>query len=320
MGLALALHSGVGENCEVITTPMTFAATINACLMNRIKPVLIDVDEHGLMNPDILENMRNLHERPIRAVLPIHYTGAVCDMQRIMNFASIHQLKVIEDAAHAFDAEYVGPMQGNLPGRRQRVGTIGHYTVFSFYATKNITCGEGGMVVCKSAEAAARLRALTMQGLSAGAWNRYGSGQVRNYEIMHPGFKGNLSDMAAAMARVQLRRWPEIKAKRSEIWRLYEDAFGYKEPGHSQHLFTIRVRNRDRIREKLHDLGIGTGVHFRALHLEPGYHFLGYKRGDFPVAEKISDETLSLPLSSMMSIDDAKRVIEAVKRLTEESQ
>jgi dTDP-4-amino-4,6-dideoxygalactose transaminase len=317
MGLILSLVAGIGEGGEVITTPLTFAATVNALLACRIKPIFVDVDEHGLMNADHLEARRDIASTKIKAVMPVHYTGAVCDMQRIMNWASIHQLKVIEDAAHAFDADYVGPMVGKEPGRRQKVGTIGDFTVFSFYATKNITCAEGGMVLCKSAEAAERLRALSNQGLSAAAWRRYGSGPIQSYEVMHPGYKGNLPDILAAIALTQLRRWPEMKAKRAAIWRVYEDAFGYKEPGHSQHLFTIRVKNRDRVRQSLYDLGIGTGIHFKPLHLEPGYHFLGYKKGDFPNAERIGEETLSLPLSSTMAMDDAKRVVDAVRKVTE---
>lgn len=238
-------------------------------------------------------------------------------MQRIMNFAQIHNLKVVEDGAHAFDADYVGPMIGKDPGRRQKVGTIGDFTVFSFYATKNITCGEGGMVLCKSAEASERVRALSNNGLSAAAWQRYDAGPIRSYEVIHPGYKGNLTDILASIVLCQLRRWPDMKVKRAKIWRIYEDAFGYKEPGHSQHLFTTRVRNRDRVRKSLYDLGIGTGVHFNPLHLEPGYHFLGYKKGDFPIAERIGEETLSLPLSSTMTEDDAKRVVDAVKKVTE---
>lgn len=317
MGLMLSLLVGVGENCEVLTTPMTFAATINACIALRIKPRLVDVDEHGNMNPDHLENMRDISSTKIKAILPVHYTGASCDMQRIMNWANIHQLKVIEDAAHAFDGDYVGPMVGGQPGRRQKIGTIGDFTVFSLYATKNITSGEGGVVLCKRAEDAERVRSYSMQGLSAGAWRRYDNSPIRHYEVMHPGLKGNMPDILAAIARVQLARWPEMKLQRAAIWRIYEDAFGFKEPGHSQHLFTIRVKNRERIRESLHQAGIGTGVHFNPVHLEPGYHFLGYKRGDFPVAERIGEETLSLPLSSTMTEDDAKRVVEAVKKLTE---
>lgn len=316
-GLMLALAASIGEGAEVVTTPMTFAATVNACLALRIRPRFVDVDEHGLMNPEHLEAMRDISGTKIKAVLPIHYTGAVCDMQRIMNWANIHHLKVIEDAAHAFDADFVGPMIGKDPGRRQKVGTIGDFTVFSFYATKNITCGEGGMVLCKSSEASERIRALSSQGLSAGAWRRYDSGPVREYQVIHPGYKGNLTDMAAAMALTQLRRWPEMKVKRAAVWRIYEDAFGYKEPGHSQHLFTIRVKNRERVRKSLHDLGIGTGVHFNALHLEPGYHFLGYKKGDFPIAERIGEETMSLPLSSTMNEGDAHRVVEAVRKVTD---
>lgn len=318
-GLMLSLAVAcIGDNTDVITTPMTFAATLNAILEVRARPHFVDVDEHGNINPDILENMRELKGN-CRGIVPVHYCGAPCDMQRIMNFASRHGLHVIEDAAHAFGAEYVGPSPGNnVPGRRMKIGTIGDFTVFSFYPTKNITAAEGGMVVTKRGEWAERVRALSNQGLTANAWNRYGNGMPQAYDVIFPGLKGNMSDVHAAIGLTQLRRWDEMRKRRNAIWNLYEDAFGWKEPGHSQHLFTIRVKNRDVMRRKLHEQGIGTGLHYQPLHLEPGYKFLGFKRGDFPMAEKIGDSTLSLPISSTMTVDDAKRVVDAVQRIKEE--
>jgi len=319
MGLMLSLAVAcIGEGTQVITTPLTFAATLNAILAVGARPVFVDVDDHGNINPDLLDNMRELKGN-VRGILPVHYTGAACDMQRLMAFAARHELKIIEDAAHAFGGEYVGPSQGNnVPGRRMKIGTIGDFTVFSFYANKNITCAEGGMVVAKRGEWAERIRSLSNQGMTDGAWNRYGSGPIRHYEVIHPGYKANMSDVQAAIGLTQLRRWDELKKKRSAIWNIYEDAFGWKEPGHSQHLFTIRVKNRDFFRKKLHEAGIGTGVHFNPLHLEPGFKFLGHKRGDFPNAEAIGDTTVSLPISTTMTEEDAKRVVEVAKQLRED--
>ncbi len=319
MGLMLSLAVAcIGDGMEVITSPLTFSATVNAMLAMRVKPVFVDVDEHGNINTDILENMRTL-KGDIRGIMPVHYCGAPCDMERIMNFASLHGIKVIEDAAHAFGAEYVGRSTGaNVPGPRKKIGTIGDFTVFSFYPTKNITSVEGGMIMTKSGEYAGRLRGLSNQGLTESAWGRYGNGPIKSYEVIYQGFKGNMSDVHAAVGLTQLRRWEDLRKRRAAIWNLYEDAFGWKEPGHSQHLFTLRVKNRDVFRRRLHEVGIGTGVHYTPLHLEPAYRFLGYKRGDFPMAEKIGDSTVSLPISASMTVDDGKRVVEAVKRIREE--
>lgn len=319
MGLVLSMAvSSIGEGAHVITSPMTFPATVNAILAARAKPVFVDCDEHGLLNMDIVENMRILPDK-LKAILPIHYAGASCDMRRITAFARAQNIKIIEDAAHAFGTEFVDRAEGNNPGRRYKIGTLGDLTVFSLYPTKNITSGEGGIVMTKRGEWAERIRALSNHGLSASAWGRYGNGPVRHYEVMFPGYKANMSDVHAAIGLVQLKRWTEIRKKRSEIWNIYEDAFGFKEPGHSQHLFTLRVKNRDIFRDKMHEMGIGTGLHFRPAHLEAGYHFLGYKRGDFPVAEKIGDTTVSLPLSSAMTIPQAKRVVDIAKRLKEDT-
>lgn len=317
MGLMLSMAvSCIGES-DVIVSPLTFPATINAILAMNCRPFFVDVDEHGNINPDILDNMRELPGN-IRAIMPVHYTGAPCDMRRIGHFASLHKLKIIEDAAHAFGAKFVGPAEGSIPGERKPIGTIGDFTVFSLYPTKNITSAEGGIVMTKQGEYAERVRGLSNHGLSANAWKRYSNGGPVEYEVSYPGYKGNLSDVHAAIGLAQLGRWEELRKKRSVVWNIYEDAFGFKEPGHSQHLFTIRVRNRDIVRRHLHEAGIGTGIHYRPVHLEPGYHFFGKKRGDFPMAEKIGDTTLSLPVSATMTEEDAKRVVETVNRVKEE--
>jgi len=311
--LALAVsNAGCGD--EVITSPMTFAATANAIIANDSTPVFVDVTPSGHMDPWQIE--QKITDKT-RAIIPVHYAGASAELNSIHEIADRRGITVIEDAAHSFDGWYVEPMKDNLPGLRHKIGTVSPFTCFSFYPTKNITCGEGGMVVCRNKDLAERIKTLSMQGLSSGSWRRYGSGPITNYEVSYAGYKGNMTDISASIGLAQLKRWPEMKAKREAIWTIYEDAFGLKEPGHSKHLFTIRSPKRDHLRQHLHDRGIGTGIQFKALHLEPAYAFLKYKRGDFPKAERLGEETLSLPVSSTMSLEDAKRVVAAVKEFKE---
>jgi dTDP-4-amino-4,6-dideoxygalactose transaminase len=315
MGLMLSLAvSCIGDSLEVITTPLTFPATINAILAMRAKPVFVDVDEHGNLDANKIKPLLTNREHRIRGILPIHYGGAAAEMREIMHLAQLYDLKVIEDAAHAFGSEFVGPAEGDKPGSRRKIGTIGDFSVFSFYPTKNITAGEGGMVMAKHADMAERIRTLSMQGLSSGAWKRYGSGPITQYEVLFPGYKGNMSDIHAAIGLTQLRRWPELLAKRTKVWNIYEDAFGWREPGHSKSLFMIRVKERDAFRQRMQEAGIGTGVHYNPIHLEPGFRFLGKKLGDFPMAEKIGLSTVSLPVSSVMNEEDAHRVVTEAKK------
>lgn len=314
MGLMLSMAAAcIGDGLEIITTPLTFAATINAILAMRAKPIFVDVDVHGNLDANKIKPLMNREHR-IRGIMPVHYAGAAADMREIMHLAHYYDLKVIEDAAHAFGADFVGPSDGENPGSRQKIGTISDFSVFSFYPTKNITSAEGGMVMAKHADAAERIRTLSLQGLTSDAWKRYGSGPVKNYELIHQGYKGNLSDVHAAIGLAQLRRWPELKKKRATVWNIYEDAFGYREPGHSQSLFTIRVDNRDAFRQRMHEAGIGTGIHYNPVHLEPGFRFMGHKLGSFPNAEKIGLSTVSLPVSATMTDEDAHRVVTEAKK------
>lgn len=314
MGLMLSMAvANIGDSLEIITTPLTFPATINAILAMRVKPIFVDVDDHGNLDANKIKPLMNKDNR-IRGIMPVHYGGAAADMREIMHLAHYFDLKVIEDAAHAFGGEYVGPINGDKPGSRQKIGTISDFSIFSFYPTKNITAGEGGMVMAKHADQAERIRSLSMQGLTSDAWKRYGSGPVKQYECIHPGYKGNLSDVHAAIGLAQLRRWPEMLEKRSKVWNIYEDAFGWREPGHSKSLFTIRVKERDAFRQHMYAAGIGTGVHYNPVHLEPGFRFFGHKMGDFPMAEKIGLSTVSLPVSSVMTEEDAHRVAKEAKK------
>lgn len=309
--------SNVGSGREVITTPMTYAATVNAIMALDAKPVFVDVTPSGQIDVDQIEAKIN---SSTRAIIPVHYTGASADTHKIMELARRYQLTVIEDAAHGFDGWHVGQMINGQSGHRQRIGTLGDFVCFSFYPTKNITSGEGGMVICRNKEMAERIKSLSMQGLSSGAYKRYGSGPIQHYEVSYAGHKANMSDVHAAIGLTQLKRWPELKEKRSAVWDIYEDAFGLKEPGHSKHLFTLRHPHRDALRQHLYESGIGTGIHFKALHLEPAYGALRIAPGTFPRAERIGEETLSLPISPTMTAEDANRVVESVKQFNEKGK
>ncbi len=303
MGLFLCLkEAGIKSGDEVITTPLTFAATVNAILMTGATPVFADVNESGCIDPIEIAVKTT---KKTQAIIPVHLAGVPCDMDGIMEFALARGLTVIEDAAHAFGGWYGG----------HPLGTIGHYGVFSFYPTKNLASGDGGMVVTRIPGADEIMRLMASQGVSASSWDRYGSDPVKDYYVRMVGFKGLLTDVHAAIVLAQLNRWLELKKKRDVVWSVYEAAFGKKETGHSRHLFTIQSDNRDGLREALKAQAIGTGVHYRPLHLEPGYSFLGYKPLDFPVAEMIGEKTLSLPVSPTMTREDAVRVVQAVQRL-----
>lgn len=293
VGLILSLKAaGIKAGDKVLAPTLTFCATLNAVLAVGAEPVLFD---HSGYVPR--------HEG-IKAIIHVHLWG---DSSK---FASeLDGIKAIEDCAHAFG--------GSVGG--QSLGTFGDFGVFSLYPTKNITAGDGGMVVCKTEEDAEKVRTMASQGLSKGAWSRYSDAPNDDYKVVSVGFKGIANDVASSIGLAQLRRWPEIKEKRAAIFRMYEDAFGKKADGHSQHIYEIRVKNRPMVRKKLYQEGIGTGVHYNPLHLEPAYQFLGYKKGDFPIAEKIGAETLSLPLSSTMRQDDVTRVIEAVNKIKGET-
>lgn len=296
MGLELALKAiGMGTNSKVITTPLTFAATVNAIIHSDSRPVFVDVDQNGCMDMDKANEKTDFLTK---AILPVHFSGTPCDLSRLSG-----SVKVVEDCAHAF---------GSLFGRP------GDIKVFSFYPNKNITCGEGGMILCKDKAVADEIRILSAQGLSHGAWSRFGPGPVKKYAVEKVGHKGNLPDILAAIGLVQLRRWPELRQKRLKVWRVYEKAFGLIHPGHSTHFYPYRTEYRDQVRQILHNKGIGTGVHYTPLHLEPAYQFLGYKNGDFPMAERWGAEELSLPVSATMTEEDALRVVDEIQKITGE--
>jgi dTDP-4-amino-4,6-dideoxygalactose transaminase len=313
MGLEL------GPEDEVIVPAMTFAATANAVVHAGGRPVLADVDRETMcLTPEAVE--AKLTPRT-RAIVPVHFAGRPCEIEGIVALARRNGLAVVEDCAHAIETLVDG----------RHAGTFGDFGVFSFYVTKNVVTGEGGMVVTSDEAAAARIKTLALHGLSADAWSRFSDEGYKHYEVVEPGFKYNMMDLQAALGLHQLARAEANLARREEIWRRYDEAFAdlplrtppAEEPGtrHARHLYTVLLDleqvscTRDELLLDLHRQNIGSGVHYRALHLHP-YHREqgGYARGDFPNAEWISDRTVSLPLSPKLTDEDVEDVIEAVGR------
>jgi len=310
------LAYGIGPGDEVITTPMTFIATANAVLYAGAKPVFVDVEpETGNINADLIEDAVTSRTK---AILPVHLYGQMCDMRKIREIADKHHLAVIEDAAHAIEALRDGA----------RPGQLSDAACFSFYATKNITSGEGGAVSTNNEEIAEKLKKLRLHGMSKGAAERY-SKRYEHWDMEMLGWKYNMSNIQAALLLSQLGRIEQNWQRREDICRLYEEAFK-KDSGvtclkvlpnskSARHLFTILVppKRRDSIMGQLQERGIGVAVNFLAIHLLTFYRqVFGYKRGSFPIAEKIGDRTITLPLYPKLSNEEVQYVIKVVKDVT----
>jgi dTDP-4-amino-4,6-dideoxygalactose transaminase len=317
MHLAL-LAAGIGPSDEVITSTLTFSSTANVILHCGATPVLADVCSDD-MNIDPDEIKRRITTRT-KAVMPVHYAGQPCRMDEILDIAQRHGLKVIEDAAHASGAAYKG----------RPVGSLGDATVFSFYAIKNLTTGEGGMVTTDDPELAARVSMLRNQGLDANAWNRYAAGGSPFYTIVTPGFNYRMTDMQAALGLGQLRRLSQFNARRAELATAYtrrlEGLDGIETPAlrpdvtMSWHLYVVRVSGlkigRDEVINQLRGRGIGTAVHFLPVHMHPYYReTFGYSEGDYPVAEGEFEKLISLPLFPLMTEADVDRVCDALEEI-----
>jgi perosamine synthetase len=318
--LALAV-AGVGEGDEVIIPTMTFAATGETVLYQRARPILVDCSPDSF-HIDVREIESAITSRT-RAIVPVHYAGYPCEMDVILQLAERHGLLVIEDAAHAFPSSYKGRM----------IGTIGHMTCFSFYATKTITTGEGGMITTANPEFAHRLRILALHGISRDAWNRYTAKGTWRYDILETGYKYNLTDVQAALGLAQLTKAEELRMRRAAIAAQYSqalcsmDAFSPppepNDPSHAWHLYVLRVNpaalriGRDQVIEELKTRGIGTSVHFIPLHLHSLYQkHLGYRNGQFPRAEQHFENAISLPLFPSMTADDVSRVVSVLKEVS----
>lgn len=318
-----ALHvamvaAGLEPDAEVITTPLTFCATVNAIIHAGLTPVLADVDPASqCIDPAAIEAAITPRTQ---AILPVHFAGRSCDMDAIMAIAERHGLVVIEDCAHAIETQWYG----------RAAGTFGDFGCFSFYATKNVVTGEGGMILGRSEAHVARARVLALHGMSKDAWHRFGDKGYRHYQVVECGFKYNMMDLQAAIGIHQLARVEENWLKRRRIWTRYQEAFQNlpfstpaepePESRHALHLFTLRLDagiaglERDAFLEQMNRRGIGTGVHYLSIPEHPIYQSrFGWRAEQWPVARDIGRVTVSLPLSARLNEADVDRVIEAVQ-------
>lgn len=318
-GLHLALEAiGVKEGDEVITTSLTFTATAEVIRYFGADPVIVDIDPDTLcISPQKIEEA--ITSRTV-AIIPVHYGGMPCDMPAIMGIAHRHRLKVIEDAAHAIPSTMNGSLIGTLDSAA---------TVFSFYATKTLATGEGGMLVTRDPKLAARARVMRLHGIDRGAFDRFTAERPSwYYEVVAPGFKYNLTDIAAAIGIHQLRKVQDFYQKRCRLAAAYDSAFkelplilpprpktGDK---HAWHLYVVQLADsapitRDAFIQSLYDSGIGCSVHYVPLHLQPYWRDrYGLRPEDFPHTQRYYDRCVSLPLYTRMTDSDQQRIISAV--------
>jgi dTDP-4-amino-4,6-dideoxygalactose transaminase len=317
-----ALHtalaaSGIGAGHEVITTPLTFAATVNVVEHVGARPVLVDVEPDTLtIDPGQIEAAITPRTR---AIVPVHYAGHPAELDPIQELARTHGLVVLEDAAHAIPAAYRG----------RKIGSGTNPVAFSFYATKNLTTAEGGMLTGDPA-LLTRVRVLSLHGMSRDAWKRYDKTGTWRYEVLAPGFKYNMTDIQAALGLWQLRKLARFQERRRQVARQYTEAFQGDDTlelpvershvEHAWHLYVVRLRpdvlriERDRVIEELAARNIGTSVHFMPIHVHPYYRDkYGYSATQFPVAYDSFQRMISLPLNPRLTDQDVADVIDAVR-------
>jgi dTDP-4-amino-4,6-dideoxygalactose transaminase len=320
-----ALHvsmiaAGIGPGDEVITTPMTFAATVNAIIHCGATPVLADIDPIT-MNIDPVQIVSQITDKT-RAILPVHMAGRPCDMDAIMAIAQQHDLIVVEDCAHAIEAEYHG----------RKAGKFGDFGCFSFYVTKNVITGEGGMIVAQNEEHIARAKVLALHGMSKDAWRRYSDDGYKHYYVVESGFKYNMMDIQAAIGIHQLARVEKNWERRQVIWRTYQQAFADLpvtcpaeseiNTRHAYHLYTLLIDadhcgiSRDQFLGAMTAHKIGVGVHYLSIPEHPYYQErFGWRSEDYPHAMRIGRQTVSIPLSPNLSDRDVEDVINSVARI-----
>jgi len=319
--LHLSLEAiGLKAGDEVLVPTLTFTATAEVVTYFKAKPVLVDVDPVHF-NLSLKDAERKITSKT-RCIIPVHFAGHACPMDPILDLATARGLTVIEDAAHAIPAKYKG----------RNIGTLSAMTAFSFYATKTLATGEGGMVTTDNDSLADRVRMMRLHGLSRDAWKRYSADGNWRYEIVEAGYKYNLTDLQSALGLVQLSRCKEMWRSRARIAQRYTQALASMEAyhtlpvasdvQHAWHLFVIlvdpsRLRiHRDQVIEELRERGIGTAVHFIPLHLHRYYQQAwGYRSGDFPVAEEYFDRCISLPIYPGMRDEDVTQVIEGLDEI-----
>lgn len=329
---ALALNSctaGLHLSCvalklqpgdEVITTSMTFCATVNAIIHSGATPVIVDINPDTFnIEPEAIESKITPNTK---AILPVHFAGRACNMDAIMDIAHRHNLAVIEDCAHAIETEYKG----------KKAGTFGDFGVFSFYVTKNVITGEGGMVISSDKDRIERIEVLGLHGMTRHAWQRFSDAGFKHYFVEECGFKYNMTDIQAALGIHQLARVEESWLRRQEIWQKYNEAFANlplklpaaiePETRHAYHLYTILVDEektgikRDEFLDAMTAEKIGVGVHYLSIAEHPYYQrTFGWKPEDYANAMKVGRETVSLPISPKLTDQDVADVIEAVYKI-----
>jgi dTDP-4-amino-4,6-dideoxygalactose transaminase len=320
-GLHLSLVAAqIGQGDEVIVPTYTFASTANTVVWTGAKPVLVDIEKGGF-NISI-EAIKKAITDKTKAIIPVHYGGMPCDMTQILEIVKQFNLKIIEDSAHTIGVKY----------KDKNIGTIGDATAFSFYATKNLTTGEGGMVTTEDKEIADKIRTLRLHGMTKDAWKRYDQKGSWYYEISLPGFKCNMTDIQAAMGIVQLGKLDKLNKKRRDLAQYLSSKLNKIEGiilpkeksdrGHCWHLYPIRIDlekftiTRDQFINALNHENIGTSVHFIPLHRHPFYNIkYSLKSFEFPNAEEIYHQEISLPLYPLMTTSDADDVVLAVEKI-----
>lgn len=314
--LALLVEE-IGEGDEVITTPLTFIATVASIWRVGAKAVLVDVNpKTGIID---VEQIKNAITAKTKAIMPVHLGGLAAPMADIMSLAEEHQLVVIDDAAHAFGSETQG----------SKIGSLGTYSAFSFYANKNLTTGEGGLLCVPSAATRKRAQMLRLHGIDRDAWKREGGEGFRFYDVAEVGLKANMSDIAAAVGIVQMTRWPEMVHRRESIRARYDEAFvtrkGVRLPPrptdgiHAWHVYALEFERagentRNDFIDCLHRQGVGCSVHFKPVHLLTGpSKKLKKSQGDFPHAEQYYRSHVSIPIFPTMTDEEVEVVIKAIR-------
>ncbi|MCR4316950.1 MAG: aminotransferase class I/II-fold pyridoxal phosphate-dependent enzyme [Planctomycetes bacterium] len=323
-GLHIVLHAlGLKPEDEVIVPSLTWASTANVVELAGAKTVFCDVSR-STGNIDVEDAKRRITKQT-RAIIPVHYTGQPADMDAVYALAKERGIVVIEDAAHAVGTKYKG----------REIGTFGDIVVFSFHPIKNITTGEGGMVIARDDAFADRLRLLRFHGVSKDAWKRYEKGGVPQFEVIEPGYKYNMLDLQAALGLHQLPKLERFIGRRTEIAELYGklladvpgiDPLGFEdyENKHAWHLYIVALDlakvklTRNEFMQKLQEINIGTGLHFPALHTQEYYRGrYHHKRGDLPNAEYLGERIMSLPLHPLLSDEDVHDVANALRHLVQ---
>jgi dTDP-4-amino-4,6-dideoxygalactose transaminase len=314
------LAAGIGPGDEVITTALTFCATVNTIIHAGAKPVLADVDPATFnIDPREVEAKITSHTK---AIIPVHFAGLACDMDALVAIAQRHGLTIVEDCAHAVETTYKG----------KQAGTFGSFGCFSFYVTKNMTTGEGGMILTADEGHADRLKILALHGMSKDAWRRFSDEGYKHYYVVECGYKYNMMDIQAAIGIHQLRRIQKNWERRQEIWATYQKEFAglpltlpaQPDEGtrHAYHLYTVLIDpertnlTRDQFIADMTAENIGVGVHYQSIPVHPYYQErFGWRPEDYPHSLRIGQQTVSLPLSPKLTDHDVADVIRAVHKV-----